>query len=113
MGLIYGKAQWWEHALEEMLDALAYMEGLEKMQAGTVDSEQHACVVHNLATTLHHLGHFNAAKKMYDEAFTELTAAQHQPIYQCLPFLDEREGNGKGGVVGEWGRNDCGERPRG
>jgi hypothetical protein len=92
-GLIYGKAQWWMHALEEMIDALAYIDAARRVSGGVrvIDADTHACIMHNLATCCHHLGHFEAANAYYDLAQKMmLEAPPSHTLFQCFPMLDPR-----------------------
>ena len=92
-GLIYGKAQWWQHALEEMIDALAYIEASSRVgdKQAFVDEDTRACILHNMATCCHHLGYFDAASIYYERARSGMVAAPPSHcLFQCVPFLDPR-----------------------
>jgi len=92
-GLIYGKAQWWANALDEMIDALAYVDAASRAGSGctVIDCDTHACILHNLATCCHHLGYFEAADSYYEQARTGMAVAPPaHPLFQCMPFLDPR-----------------------
>lgn len=89
-GLVYGKAQWWQHALDEMLDACAYCEGASRQPGQAIDIETNATIFHNLATTLHHLGHYTAALAFYEVAQSEMEKMESTGFAKCFPFLDSR-----------------------
>ena len=86
---VYGKAQWWSRALDEMIDANAYVEAKAR-EDSYVDLEVHATILHNLGSTLHQLSYFEAALHFYSAALEKMRRAPKSLVWKCVPCLDHR-----------------------
>ena len=87
--LICRKAGKLDVALARSYDTVACVE-MNRKSIGEEQKEVHAIAICNLASTLHMLGHLNAAKQLYQQAHNELAGAPKQWLLCCV-FGDLRK----------------------
>ena len=87
--LICRKAGKLDVALSRSYDTVACVE-MNRKSIGEEQREVHAIAICNLASTLHMLGHLNAAKQLYEQAHNELFSAP-KPFLLCCIFSDVRK----------------------
>lgn len=88
--LVCRKAGKLDIALSRSYDTVACVE-MNRKSIGEEQKEVHAIAVCNLASTLHMLGHLQAAKQLYQQAHTELSHAPHNRLLCCLACGDLRQ----------------------